>query len=158
MKVKPVSFESAEVFRWLGEDHDRALKGTYDQLNRREQASASASNADFLTKTALDAQVSSDLIRQAVSTRPLVEYPGNGLARQLAMISQMIRAGLKTRIYYATLGGFDTHAGQGGPNGRHAQLLRQMATSIQAFYRDLKAQGNDSRVMTLTFSEFGRRV
>ena len=162
MKIKPVSFENAEVFRWLGEDHDHALKAKYDELNRREHASSEraggVSNADFLTKTALDAQVSSDLIRRAVSVQPLVRYPGNGLARQLSMIAQMIRAGLKTRIYYATLGGFDTHAGQGGANGRHAQLLRQMATSMQAFYQDLKEQGNDDRVMTLTFSEFGRRV
>ncbi|MEQ8844465.1 MAG: DUF1501 domain-containing protein [Phycisphaerales bacterium] len=157
-KVNPVSFENAEVFRWLGEDHDAALKGRYDELNRRDGASTGQSNADFLTKTALDAQVSSDMIRQAVSTQPLAQYPGNGLARQLSMIAQMIRAGMKTRIYYATLGGFDTHAGQGAANGRHAQLLRQMATSIQAFYQDLKAQGNDGRVMTLTFSEFGRRV
>lgn len=156
-KVQPVSFESADVFRWLGEDHDKALKDEYNQLNRRE-ASGGDSNADFLTKTALDAQVSSDMIRKAVASQPLVRYPGNGLARQLSMIAQMIRAGMKTRIYYATLGGFDTHAGQGGPNGRHAQLLGQMASSIKAFYEDLKEQGNDGRVMTLTFSEFGRRV
>jgi uncharacterized protein (DUF1501 family) len=157
-KVNPVSFESADVFRWLGEDHDRALKGGYDQLNRREASGAADSNESFLTKTALDAQVSSDMIRKAVSVQPLVRYPNNGLSRQLAMIAQMVRAGLKTRIYYASLGGFDTHAGQGGANGRHAQLLGQMASSIKAFYEDLKEQGNDGRVMTLTFSEFGRRV
>ena len=156
-KVQPVSFESADVFRWLGEDHDAALKDSYNQFNRRE-AQGADSNADFLTKTALDAQVSSDMIRKAVASQPLVRYPGNGLARQLSMIAQMIRAGMKTRIYYATLGGFDTHAGQGGANGRHAQLLGQMASSIKAFYEDLKEQGNDGRVMTLTFSEFGRRV
>lgn len=156
-KVNPVSFESADVFRWVGQDHDGALKDGYDRLNRREVHSAD-SNEAFLTRTALDAQVSSDLIRKAVSSRPLVRYPGNGLARQLSMIAQMIRAGLKTRIYYATLGGFDTHAGQGGANGRHAQLLGQMASSMKAFYGDLKEQGNDGRVMTLTFSEFGRRV
>lgn len=157
-KVNPVSFENADVFRWLGEDHDRALKGGYDHLNRREAQGPTDSNEAFLTKTALDAQVSSDMIRKAVATQPLVRYPGNSLARQLAMIAQMIRAGLKTRIYYATLGGFDTHAGQGGANGRHAQLLGQMAQSMRAFYQDLKEQGNDGRVMTLTFSEFGRRV
>ena len=157
LKVNPVSFESADVFRWLGEDHDKRLKGEYDDLNRR-QTGGGDSNADFLTKTALDAQVSSDMIRKAVASQPLVRYPGNPLARQLSMIAQMIRAGMKTRIYYATLGGFDTHAGQGGANGRHAQLLGQMASSIKTFYEDLKEQGNDSRVMTLTFSEFGRRV
>lgn len=157
-QVNPVSFENASVFRWLGEDHDRSLKGEYDRLNRREDTAGADTNEAFLTKTALDAQVSSDLIRKAVTVDPLVRYPGNELARQLSMIAQMIRAGLKTRVYYASLGGFDTHAGQGGANGRHAQLLGQFASSIKAFQDDLKAQGNDGRVLTLTFSEFGRRV
>ncbi|MFI4916030.1 MAG: DUF1501 domain-containing protein [Phycisphaerales bacterium JB060] len=157
-KVNPVSFESADVFRWVGQDHDGGLKDGYDRLNRRETREVAENNEAFLTRTALDAQVSSDLIRKAVSSQPLVRYPGNGLARQLSMIAQMIRAGLKTRIYYATMGGFDTHAGQGGANGRHAQLLGQMASSMKAFYEDLKEQGNDGRVMTVTFSEFGRRV
>jgi len=88
----------------------------------------------------------------------LVAYPGNELARQLAMVSSMIRAGVPTRVYYVTLGGFDTHAGQGGENGRHAQLMQQLGSSLKAFYADLKAQGNDTRVLTMSFSEFGRRV
>ncbi|MEO1009517.1 MAG: DUF1501 domain-containing protein [Planctomycetota bacterium] len=158
-QIQPVAFETADLFRWLGEDHDARLTDEYHALNSHEPADGNdGSNASFLTKTALDAQVSSEQIRRAVALRPLVQYPGNPLAQQLAMIAQMIRAGLKTRIFYATLGGFDTHAGQGGRFGRHAQLLGQMAQSIRAFYRDLKEQGNDGRVMTLTFSEFGRRV
>jgi uncharacterized protein (DUF1501 family) len=70
----------------------------------------------------------------------------------------MIRAGLKTRVYYVTLGGFDTHAGQGNVNGSHANLLGQFSAAIKAFYEDLKRQENDGRVMTMCFSEFGRRV
>ena len=54
---------------------------------------AGDTNAAFLLKTALDAQVSSDLIRRAVRSQPLVKYPdNNGLARQLAMVASMIRA------------------------------------------------------------------
>jgi len=70
----------------------------------------------------------------------------------------MINAGLSTRVYYVSMGGFDTHAGQGGENGRHANLLGQFANAIRAFYNDLKTQRNDGRVMTMSFSEFGRRV
>jgi uncharacterized protein (DUF1501 family) len=70
----------------------------------------------------------------------------------------MVRAGLKTRIYYVSMGGFDTHSGQGGPQGNHANLLRQYGDALATFYRDLKQQGNDKRVLTMTFSEFGRRV
>jgi hypothetical protein len=41
-----------------------------------------SSNAAFLMRTSLDAQVSSDKIRRAVAERSLVEYPGTAtLAR-----------------------------------------------------------------------------
>jgi uncharacterized protein (DUF1501 family) len=160
--VQPVSFESAELFRWSGQDVDRDLGKAYDALNRREPVDAKHdTNADFLLRTAMDAQVSSDLIRKAVAVKPLVTYPTGPaaeLGRQLQMVASMIRANLKTRVYYVTLGGFDTHAQQGGQNGRHANLLRGFAESTKAFYDDLKKQGNDGRVLTLVFSEFGRRV
>lgn len=159
-RAKPVSFESADLFRWSGEEIHPALRETYDRIARAGVTAGvpEDSTAAFLMRTTLDAQVSSDLIRKAVAMRPRVAYPGSDLARQLSMIAGMIRAGLKTRVYYATLGGFDTHAGQGGPQGRHAQLLGQYAAALRAFYADLASQGNDQRVLTMTFSEFGRRV
>jgi uncharacterized protein (DUF1501 family) len=161
---KPVAFESAELFRWSGEDIHEALREPYHDLNRRgsvegtEGGGGGDTNADFLMRTALDAQISSDKIRKAVAQKPLVAYPGNELGRQLQMVGSMIRAGLKTRVYYVTLGGFDTHSGQGGAQGRHGNLLANFADSLKAFYKDLKAQSNDGRVLTVTFSEFGRRV
>jgi uncharacterized protein (DUF1501 family) len=159
-RVKPVSFETEELFRWIGQDVHKALVDPYQKIQDRPVAEGldPSSNAAFLMRTALDAQVSSDLIRKAVRQRPLVQYPGSDLARQLAMVGSMIRAGLPTRVYYVQLGGFDTHAGQGGAQGRHGQLLNQFASAVKAFYADLKAQGNDGRVLTMSFSEFGRRV
>src|SRR6185503_9680745 len=73
----------------------------------------------------------------------------------LQIVGAMIRDGMRTRVYYVSLGGFDTHANQPGTHGR---LLRQFAESLNAFHKDLKAQGNSSRVLTMAFSEFGRRV
>lgn len=159
-KVKPVSFETPDLFRWTGKDVSEALEAPYEEITRRGVVDGvdPNSNAAFLMRTALDAQISSDTIRKAVALRPLVEYPGNELARQLAMVSAMIRAGMRTRVYYVSLGGFDTHAGQGGAQGRHGQLLQQFSASVKAFYADLKAHGNDGRVLALAFSEFGRRV
>ena len=158
--AKPIAFENTDLFRWMGQDVHRSLVAPYDTITRRGVVTGtdSGTNAGFLMRTALDAQVSSDRIRKAVAQRPLVQYPGGDLARQLAMVASMIRAGLSTRVYYVTMGGFDTHAGQGGENGRHAQLLGQFSGALKAFYDDLKEQGNDSRVLTMSFSEFGRRV
>jgi len=159
-RIKPIAFESAELFRWTGEDIHESLKKPYQEIAERGDSDTSRkdSNAAFLMRTSLDAQVSSSLIRKAVKTKPQVTFPGTDLGRQLSMVSSMIQAGLKTKVYYVNLGGFDTHAGQGGAQGRHGQLLSQLSEAVSAFYRELKAQGNDIRVMTMCFSEFGRRV
>ncbi|MBX3357961.1 MAG: DUF1501 domain-containing protein [Phycisphaeraceae bacterium] len=158
--AKPVAFENTDLFRWMGRDVHKSLTKPYDEITRAGIAEDvnPNTNAGFLMRTALDAQVSSEQIRKAVATKSLVPYPGTDLGRQLAMVGSMIRAGLRTRVYYVSMGGFDTHAQQGGENGRHANLLGQVAGAIKAFYDDLKAQGNAERVLTMSFSEFGRRV
>jgi uncharacterized protein (DUF1501 family) len=154
---KPISFENPALFRWLGEDLHGSMKEPYDAINRAGSLAGTPAETqkDFLMRTALDAQVASGRILAAVAKQPLVRYPDHGLARQLRTVGAMIRDGMPTRVYYATMGGFDTHSGQAG---RHAQLLRQVAESVAAFQRDLKEQGNAVRVVTLVFSEFGRRV
>jgi uncharacterized protein (DUF1501 family) len=154
---RPVSFENADLFRWLGRDVHDLLEEPYDRINRAGLPSdiEPGSQRAFLMRTALNAQVSSDRIRRAVAQRPLVPYPRSLLAQQLRTVGALIRGGMKTRVYYVSLGGFDTHAGQAG---RHANLLRQLAGALKAFHADLKAQDNAGRVLTMVFSEFGRRV
>jgi uncharacterized protein (DUF1501 family) len=154
---KPVSFESAEMFKWLGADLHPALERPYDELNRGGALEGVGEDGQlgFLMRTALDAQVASDRIRKAVAKRPLVPYPGGALSGQLQIVAAMIRDEMKTRVYYVSLGGFDTHANQAGP---HSNLMRQVGGALNAFHKDLKEQGNSGRVLTMVFSEFGRRV
>jgi len=73
----------------------------------------------------------------------------------LNIIARMIAGGLPTRVYYATQGGFDTHAGQ---MNAHERLMGNFNEAVNAFVADLKQQGNFERVLLMTFSEFGRRV
>ena len=82
-------------------------------------------------------------------------YPQGQLAASLNIIARMIAGGLPTRVYYASQGGFDTHAGQINTHGR---LMGEFNDAVVAFIADLKQQGNFERVLLLTFSEFGRRV
>ena len=58
-------------------------------------------------------------------------------------------------MYYASLGGFDTHAGQ---INTHKRLMTELSSSLSAFCGDLKQKGIFDRVVVMTFSEFGRRV
>jgi uncharacterized protein (DUF1501 family) len=114
------------------------------------------SNLEFLERTALDAEISSQDIQRITKTyQPTTDYPPTRLGSDLKLIAQLIAGGLPTRIYYAHLGGFDTHAGQ---KPTHDRLMREFSEAITAFTTDLKAQGNFGRVLVMSFSEFGRRV
>jgi uncharacterized protein (DUF1501 family) len=86
----------------------------------------------------------------------------NRLAPQLKMIARLLSGGVKTKIFLARLGGFDTHAEQVEPYdatmGTHAALLYHISSAMKAFQDDLKELDIEDRVLTMTFSEFGRRA
>lgn len=86
----------------------------------------------------------------------------NPLAPQLKIISRLISGGIGTKIFLCRIGGFDTHANQVVNNnttmGSHAALMYHISSAVKAFYDDLTNLGLADRVLTMTFSEFGRRV
>ncbi|HEX3468418.1 MAG TPA: DUF1501 domain-containing protein [Candidatus Elarobacter sp.] len=82
-------------------------------------------------------------------------YPTTALGRSLSLAAQIVGSKLGTRVLYIQHGSFDTHVTQKATQDR---LLADFANAIAAFYTDLAAHGNDNRVLTMTFSEFGRRV
>ena len=82
-------------------------------------------------------------------------YPATNLGRSLALAAQIAGSRLGTRVIYVQHGSFDTHTNQKATQDR---LLGELGNALSAFYDDLAAHGNDKRVLTLTFSEFGRRV
>jgi uncharacterized protein (DUF1501 family) len=110
----------------------------------------------FVQRSTLGALSASSQVQAALaSQRSPIRYPEFGLARRLQSIAQLIDAGFRTRIYYVSLDGFDTHANQ---LPGHAALLGELAQSLAAFVDDLEARGHLDRVVVMTFSEFGRRV
>jgi uncharacterized protein (DUF1501 family) len=82
-------------------------------------------------------------------------YPATALGRSLALAAQIVGSNLGTRAIYVEHGSFDTHVSQ---KITQNLLLTQFSNAIGAFYDDLAAHGNERRVLTLTFSEFGRRI
>ena len=168
-RVMPLSFERPDNYRYNGPDKD-----AYAALNKHANTDPSSQPSvvkpskkpvaaldaqkqmEFLTRTAMDAQVSSDtILRVTRDFQPAAQYPGNEFGGGLRTVAAMIAGGMPTRVYYVSLGGFDTHAGE---RGRHDQLMNQFATGVSAFWSDMKATGNAERVLMMTFSEFGRRV
>jgi len=161
-EMMPVAIESADMYQWTGDKFGKELNEAYlrsiQENDERAKAALLDDNKSFLVRTAMDAQISSRKIRKAVETESLVRYPNSTLGNQLSMVASMIRAGMKTRVFYVSHGSFDTHANQGGAQGSHARLLGQLSEAVGAFYKDLKAQENDGKVLSMCFSEFGRRV
>ena len=100
---------------------------------------------EYLQRTALDAQVSTDTIKRALKgTKNETPFPKNQLGNSLSLISRLISGGLPTRVYYASQGGYDTHAGQ---MNTHKRLLNELAASLAAFCNDCKAKGIFDRVL-----------
>jgi uncharacterized protein (DUF1501 family) len=87
--------------------------------------------------------------------QPAAQYPNNPFGKTMQQVSQMLAADVGTRVFYVQLGGFDTHANE---KPAQAGLLSQLADTLNAFQADLEAHGRADSVMTMMFSEFGRRV
>jgi uncharacterized protein (DUF1501 family) len=114
---------------------------------------------DFVQRTAVNTYASSRRLQEiGKNYQPKVPYPQTSLANRLKLAAQLIDADLGSRVFYVSIDGFDTHAGQGGANGPHANLWREVSGAIAAFYQDIAARGHKERVCVMTFSEFGRRA
>jgi uncharacterized protein (DUF1501 family) len=149
--------ETEDSFRKLNQPEAEMAEnsgGTIDALQGPIAHSGSA--LDFLERTALDAQVSSDTIR-AIAARGenQATYPTSQLGNSLKLVARLIGGGMSTRVFYVSQGGYDTHTNQAPAQER---LLKDLADSTKAFIADLAAQNNLCRVLLMTFSEFGRRV
>src|SRR5438445_3377583 len=162
-----IAFWQPEQFRWrpsekvegrmsAEEFFFRQLNGSIStqELAASEGGSISAisgksktdlSTIDFLTRTALDAQLSSDkILAIARKYKSNVSYPQGRLAASLSVIACMIAGGLPTRVYYASQGGFDTHAGQANA---HERLMGELNDALSAFAADPKKQESLDRVL-----------
>lgn len=77
------------------------------------------------------------------------------LTEKLGLVAHLISKEFGTRVFYVTLGNFDTHSKQAQS---HENLLRELGSGINNFFNAVRNTGHDRRVLLMTFSEFGRRV
>lgn len=104
-----------------------------------------------------------DVIKDAyASAGGTIATTGNRLLDQLNIVAQLIKGGMRTKVYVVSIGGFDTHANQCDPVdheiGVHADLLKQVSDAIAGFQDAIQKAGAEKRVIGMTFSEFGRRI
>ncbi len=166
---------SSEVPQSFGGDHPHPVFGLatggraarddatlLERLASRPDPSLTVGNGDhdhgnhtFLRATLMDSLVAEKKIQRLLAAdKPEATYPGDNFAQSLRQVAALVAGGLPTRVYFVSLGGFDTHANQ---LNAHANLLRRLSDGLAAFQRDLTARRLDDQVLTMTFSEFGRR-
>ena len=119
-------------------------------------AGAAGAELAFVRSVANDAFRYRDAIQAATDrAENATAYPDTDLGAELAAIARLIKGRLGARIYLVSLGSFDTHANQ---LNDHASLLHELSGALVSFYADLAASGDAERTLSVTFSEFGRRV
>lgn len=111
---------------------------------------------DYLYKTMSATLSSADYIFQQSKVHPTSQtYPNTNLGKDLKTIASLIFSDINTKVYYVSLGSFDTHVNQ---DGQQKRLFTELNDAVKAFTADLKSNGRFDDVLMMTFSEFGRRV
>jgi len=111
---------------------------------------------DYLYKTMAETLSSADYIFKQSQLHPSnAEYPKTDLGNSMKTIASLIFSDINTKVYYVSLGSFDTHINQ---DAQQQRLFTEMNDAVKAFVKDLKANNRFNDVMLFTFSEFGRRV
>lgn len=150
-----LSFARLDAFRFTGDLRDPRAEAAYRETNAQAPEST-ATSLDHVRKSAAIALETSERMRAAADGyAQKAEYPGTTLGSSFRTIAALIAGGVRTRVYYAFQGGYDTHAGQ---KARHDRLMTELDAALGAFQLDLTKQGLAERVLTMGFSEFGRRV
>lgn len=111
---------------------------------------------DYLYKTMSSALSSAEYIYQKSNLhRSSENYPSTVLGKDLKTIASLILSDINTKVYYVSLGSFDTHINQ---DNQQKRLFTELNDAVKAFTTDLKNNGRFDDVLMMTFSEFGRRV
>ena len=161
-----ISLADRESFHLKLTGNEKPRKKLLEDLNSGDDSNADL--AAFVRKRQLQTYTSLKKIEEALADMPVT--PGqpirpdrtrrpndpadlSTLNGKLLLIGRLINKGLGTRLYYASIVGFDTHSGQADS---HAELMGEVSSAIGGFLNVLGK--NAERVVLVTYSEFGRRV
>ena len=141
-------------------DPRRLYNSSHEQyfrdLLRDHGSSPDGQPVDYLYKTMAATLSSADYIYAQSRIHPASSsYPSTEIGRNFQTIASLILSDINTRVYYLSLGSFDTHVNQ---QGQQQRLFTEMNDAIKSFVTDLKANNRFQDLLLMTFSEFGRRV
>ncbi|WP_127129126.1 DUF1501 domain-containing protein [Pseudoflavitalea rhizosphaerae] len=128
----------------------------FKEVVKNHQDEHGEQTVDYLYKTMAETMSSADYIFKQSRIHPTnTVYPSTEIGNSLKTIASLIFSDINTKVYYLSLGSFDTHVGQ---DGQQRRLFTEMNAAISAFVKDMQQNNRFQDVMLMTFSEFGRRV
>jgi len=115
---------------------------------------------EFAYSDVMQRAIDNDVVLRATldaTPAPLTVFPNTNLGSQLRMIARLIKAGpglgFRRQIFFASVGGYDTHGDQ---LVAHTGLLQNLSQSMAAFHQATVEFGVADSVTTFTASDFGR--
>lgn len=151
----PIALDSPPGYRWFGAAQAGAAAGLEVPADGEQPCGRDVALAR-LRAVAHDADSSSARVREAALAYEAREpFPSGGFGAALRDIAALLHGGLGTRVFSATLGGFDTHASQ---RSEHDALMRTLDAGLGALMQELSHSEQGRKAVVVVFSEFGRRV
>jgi uncharacterized protein (DUF1501 family) len=128
----------------------------FNSLSQQHQDHHDENPVDYLYKTLSNTISSAEYIYKQSQAHPTkAEYPNSELGKNFKTIASLIFSEINTKVYYVSLGSFDTHVNQ---QAQQQRLFTELNDAVTAFVKDLKTNNRFDDVMLMSFSEFGRRV
>jgi uncharacterized protein (DUF1501 family) len=125
-------------------------------LDSQRDVHLSEHNLGYLYKTMIEAKSSAKYIFETSKTyNSALTYPNNPFGKQLKTTAQFINSRVESKVFYVSMGGFDTHVRQ---EKKQNKLLQTYSDAMDIFVKDLEQKDTFKDTLILTFSEFGRRV
>jgi len=125
-------------------------------LDSQRDVHLSEHNLGYLYKTMIEAKSSAKYIFETSKTyNSALTYPNNPFGKQLKTTAQFINSRVESKVFYVSMGGFDTHVRQ---EKKQNKLLQTYSEAMDVFVKDLEHKDTFKDTLILTFSEFGRRV
>ncbi len=142
--------KSDKLYKTLRDKYFRDVVETANSVDLNED------NQGYLYKTLIQTNQSAKYLSETHTVKDNnLEFPNTNLGKKLAQVSQFIRSGFSTQVYYVSHNGFDSHVNQRNSQDR---LLEDYSKSVSALVQSLEKSGELDKTLILTFSEFGRRV
>ena len=128
----------------------------FKNLNKQHSDHHDENPVDYLYKTLSNTISSAEYIYKQSQSHPTsAEYPNSELGKNLKTIASLIFSEINTKVYYVSLGSFDTHVNQ---QAQQSRLFKELNEAVTVFVKDLKQNNRFNDVLVMSFSEFGRRV